>query len=507
MPQQVVRYPLASHGAIRNWLRCGVLATPLPELAEVVPADGSPFGRGRRWVINYWAYDPESAALKKRVYEKLSPFDPVLATAPTRGQEGFGGQHWDYARADEDDVIDFSRFNFNPALMQGWLYALLDTPIAQTCQAELITIGPARVRLNDQLVASFNDHFSYVAVQRIPITLELRAGLNPLLLHGEMLGWREARLALGLRFLTIPQDCRVCIPIGDVPAKRWETAEAALAAIQLKQFAFPTLPGKITLAADAQPTTLEVEVSLPADQFGGAVKETHSSRATLSLRAGESADLPITPEIAQQMATLPGENTLSVTIRPADGTPIQIKREIWASASQFSDRPYGTYRQRQQEAMEHLANMAADVPSCICAVLLGKIEQVPPPVIDLALSFLDNRRDCADFYAIGLLALLYRIGDDPHYAAAIAPADRQRIERSFLRFKYWIDEPGIDAMCYFTENHQVLFHVAAYLAGQRWQERTFINSGRSGREQMNHQSSTYRGVDQAATAWQLLRVG
>jgi hypothetical protein len=39
-------------------------------------------------------------------------------------------------------------------------------------------------------------------------------------------------------------------------------------------------------------------------------------------------------------------------------------------------------------------------------------------------------------------------------------------------------------MCYFTENHQILFHVAAYLAGQLWRDAVFSNSGRSGREQM-----------------------
>ena len=35
-----------------------------------------------------------------------------------------------------------------------------------------------------------------------------------------------------------------------------------------------------------------------------------------------------------------------------------------------------------------------------------------------------------------------------------------------LRFKYWRDEPGADAMCYWTENHQILFFACAALAGQ-----------------------------------------
>jgi hypothetical protein len=88
--------------------------------------------------------------------------------------------------------------------------------------------------------------------------------------------------------------------------------------------------------------------------------------------------------------------------------------------------------------------------------------------------------DCADFYAVGLLALLYRYGDQP----ALRTADREQIESAFRTFKFWLDEPGLDAMCYFTENHQILFHMTAYLAGQRWPDRVFSNSRLTGRQQL-----------------------
>jgi hypothetical protein len=39
-------------------------------------------------------------------------------------------------------------------------------------------------------------------------------------------------------------------------------------------------------------------------------------------------------------------------------------------------------------------------------------------------------------------------------------------------------------MCTWTENHQILFSSAGYLAGQRWPDETFTNSGYGGREQM-----------------------
>jgi hypothetical protein len=49
-----------------------------------------------------------------------------------------------------------------------------------------------------------------------------------------------------------------------------------------------------------------------------------------------------------------------------------------------------------------------------------------------------------------------------------------------LNFKYWMDEPGSDAMCYWSENHQILFHTCEILAGQLYPERTFSNAGKTG---------------------------
>jgi len=53
-----------------------------------------------------------------------------------------------------------------------------------------------------------------------------------------------------------------------------------------------------------------------------------------------------------------------------------------------------------------------------------------------------------------------------------------------LDFKYWPDEPGVDSLCTWTENHQILFSSAAYLAGQLYPNQVFTNSGQTGRQKM-----------------------
>jgi hypothetical protein len=96
--------------------------------------------------------------------------------------------------------------------------------------------------------------------------------------------------------------------------------------------------------------------------------------------------------------------------------------------------------------------------------------------IFLLVDFVNARHDCADFRLICLIKALlaYR----PLLSAKAAAA----IEGAMLGFKYWMDEPGEDGMCYWSENHQLLFASCEYLAGQAYPERPFANSGLSGAE-------------------------
>jgi hypothetical protein len=53
-----------------------------------------------------------------------------------------------------------------------------------------------------------------------------------------------------------------------------------------------------------------------------------------------------------------------------------------------------------------------------------------------------------------------------------------------LNFKYWMDEPGEDSMCYWSENHQLLFAASEYLAGQLYPEEIFTNNKMTGMQHL-----------------------
>ena len=109
----------------------------------------------------------------------------------------------------------------------------------------------------------------------------------------------------------------------------------------------------------------------------------------------------------------------------------------------------------------------------------------PPPrefMIEKALDRIDARLDCADFAVPALIRMLRAHRGTDRLSDGMAA----RIEKSLINFKYWLDEPGEVRACYFTENHQILYHSAEYLAGQMFPDAVFPNNGMTGREHRAH---------------------
>ncbi|MFZ2103226.1 MAG: hypothetical protein WAU86_21950, partial [Oricola sp.] len=94
-----------------------------------------------------------------------------------------------------------------------------------------------------------------------------------------------------------------------------------------------------------------------------------------------------------------------------------------------------------------------------------------------ALPAIEDCHDCADFILVPLLWCRKA------YADKLDAALIDRIDRAILGYRYWMDEPGNDVQWYYSENHALLFHSAAYLAGHILPKARFARSGRIGGEQ------------------------
>jgi hypothetical protein len=106
-----------------------------------------------------------------------------------------------------------------------------------------------------------------------------------------------------------------------------------------------------------------------------------------------------------------------------------------------------------------------------------------PEIIDLAhgktidesgilslLNYIEKRYDCADFRMICILRSLYK------YSHLISPKSLGQMKKTVLGFKYHMADPGEDGMCYWSENHQLIFSTCEYLAGCLYPNEVFTNT-------------------------------
>ncbi len=111
-------------------------------------------------------------------------------------------------------------------------------------------------------------------------------------------------------------------------------------------------------------------------------------------------------------------------------------------------------------------------------ILLEQGKRIDEKQVTDMCDFIDSRYDCADFRLCSILRVLYS------YSHLLSEKTLNRIRDTVLSFKYWMDEPGEDSMCYWSENHQIIFHVCEYLAGQYYPDDIFTNSGLTGTQHM-----------------------
>lgn len=109
---------------------------------------------------------------------------------------------------------------------------------------------------------------------------------------------------------------------------------------------------------------------------------------------------------------------------------------------------------------------------------LERGETYPDEKLQSILDYVNNRYDCADFRLVSLMRVMYK------YSDVIPKNQYEAIKNTMLDFKYWMDQPGEDSMCLWSENHQLLFASAEYLAGQLFQDEIFTNDGKTGAEHM-----------------------
>ncbi len=152
----------------------------------------------------------------------------------------------------------------------------------------------------------------------------------------------------------------------------------------------------------------------------------------------------------------------------------------------YSREPFDVSYDRRRQAYLDFCTRNPARPTCKGYIYeLARLATGTKPInwgaLDGALDYVDKRIDCADFVLLAIIRICLQFGQ----TGALSAELQKKAARTILNFKYWPDEPGIDSMCTWTENHQILFSTCEYLAGMMFPDAVFSNSGATGRQKMD----------------------
>jgi hypothetical protein len=403
----------------------------------------NPQGYVRHWLVAgpqatlYTGPGGRGADVRRQVIE------PTLAAPPREaalGAVATNGAPWRFYAPGENFFVDSSAFYHQLTKVDLLACTELRVPRAGTLPAKFWVSGVADFWVNDAFVGRFDARRLEGRDCRLP----LKAGVNRLCVRLQGLGARDTHLMFGLQLLAESAGARVVLPGPAQVTADFFDAERWLQGVRTE--------GRAALVA-AQPAPKAVTVK-------------GSDGKTLKWPAGQTR-CAVSPEAAFQVHV-----TLAVA-----GQKLARQLEIPANKP-ATGALTGTVEEQRRKIIEHLANPgkgSGDVMQLLARRLLKQAGSKDTDILTSTLRGIEARRDCSDFFLAGLLRL--------QLMGLATPEETAQIKRVALGFRYWMDEPGTDAMCFDSENHSLLFHGNQWLAGQLWPDELFSNSKRTGREQ------------------------
>jgi hypothetical protein len=433
------------NGYIDNWLVAGPQAAPVADLDRFVG-------------------DDYKLQIARHYHQRDSGIDQPPAERDTFAA-GEATLTWRYARCRDDHFVDLSAFYHTCHYLRAWAYAEVFCPEPQVVTCILTTNGPADVWLNGRHIHR-QEHFHHQLPHSVTLEATLQAGSNRLLVRMEEVAVRECPYAMALQVGDGALPVR--LPTLAEQVARRQLLERVFAAAYLDRDVYGRNDEIVVRWPDtlAETSSVALRVQRPSGEiFGESWPVAQAGLAFGLLKGMQLLDG------AYQVTLLPPAEEFYI-----GNVRVQRNIPLWVLRNAYAEKPYGNYETRRREALADAAERESGMYSEIAKMELERWPEVKAKVILESIAGIDQRADCSDFYLVGLLGMLYRYADDPAFPQEI----NGPLEQCVLGFKYWMDEPGSDAMCYWSENHQILFHTCEILAGQLYPERVFGNAGQDG---------------------------
>lgn len=408
-------------------------------------------------------FDQNQLAFEKRLRSVIA--DGSLQAPPSEiamGKDGLPGHPWEYYVAGNNWFIDVSTFYRLLTKVELYAYTEILSDAERTVQGKLRTFTAVDMWLGEEKVAHIGAPV-YKPIHNEDFTLHLKKGKNPLFLRVQDLGVRDTRTIVGVQLLGNLAGLTITLPDPDGTVAPVIAAERWLGSV--------TYADGCLRAESAPPCPVRVVVSGKVAGHEEAVGEIAADE--LHWQAGDTLSVNSKAQGIDLYAEVSGEQLhrdleLIHNIHPEmsddAGASIEEHRRnvIRALAEIPTNHANGGVNYSSYHVLARYI-LGANTPEDI-ELLMGDFELIY------------KRIDCADFLLSCMLRLFNRFPVPEQRL-------RERMKEVCLDFRYWMDEKGSDGMCFWSENHALLFFGNQMLAGKMFPDEVFTRSGRTGREQ------------------------
>nr|WP_272214475.1 hypothetical protein [Marinicella sp. W31]MDC2880086.1 hypothetical protein [Marinicella sp. W31] len=359
--------------------------------------------------------------------------------------------------------VDLSGFWFRATAVSAWAETRIEAETSGTAKLKLSCCGGAVLFVNGAEVGSMSVYQRNFETDQ-EFEVQLKAGLNDIAVFFDDLAERDARYFFELDYCEGPAaSVSLNVPCESGLA---DEIENMLETMHFERPAYSS--GEVAFHC---PETVSQDLDVEIIVAGDFLAEEHDT-FNASLPAGSSRLV-----VGDVSAFHSDFRHFDVRLA-ACGLTLSRPFTVEIARCEEQGEPPESFDDRIEEALRHVAdNGYADAISALARLGLGLGDAETEAMIEVSLPKIENCHDCADFHLVPLLFGRIRYGD------LLSEDIRKRIDAATLNFRYWMDEPGNDVQWYYSENHALLFHTAAYLAGHFHADKRFVRANVTGDEQ------------------------
>lgn len=370
------------------------------------------------------------------------------------GKMGSLGRPWTYYHNFGNWFVDLSTFYSVLTRVELDACTILQTEKDRTVKAVLWSYASVDVWCGTEHVCSMSPPV-YKPIRRQEMLLHLKKGENLLYFRLQTLGVRDTRTLFGFQILDQQEDLLVSLPDKEqtgpvMDCARW--LSEAFIRDGILHFPSPA-PQKTTLGYDSMSPDF-------AREGTRVVRHAMEGRVSEKLETGKPYIL-VECSINGQKLVRRMENVAGIRPKYLTGFSFEEnQREILK-------------RTAEVESLSRGGKFGFSISNILARKAIGEAAQRDRDLFLETLSQIECRFDCSDFLVCGVIRYLKNNSLDEEL--------KIRVREVLLHYRYWMDQDGSDAMCFWSENHSLMFYVSAMNAGELYPEEYFVRAGMDGR--------------------------